>query len=63
LAEQTELAALTERPFEHTARITDTQARLNELEADIAAQSRPLLTARQNRSVARRLGRLFGLGG
>jgi N12 class adenine-specific DNA methylase len=63
LAEQTELAALTERPFEHTARITDTQARLNDLEADIAAQSRPQLTTRQNRSVARRLGRLFGLGG
>ncbi|GAB4442651.1 MAG: hypothetical protein Kow0031_24760 [Anaerolineae bacterium] len=63
LAEQTELAALTERPFEHITKITDTQARLNELEAEIAAQSRPSLVARQNRSVAQQLGRLFGLGG
>jgi len=63
LAEQTELAALAERPFEHAAKITDTQGQLNELEAEIAAQSRPMLIERQSRSMTRRLGRLFGLGG
>jgi hypothetical protein len=61
LAEQTELATLADRPFEHAARVTDTQTRLNDLEAEIAAQSRPMLAARQNRSMARQLGRLFGL--